>query len=238
MEPAVQERDAQSHENAKGRSSLKQKVQDVRVAHCRVLGDCADMLHEAQENFAADCKALLQIFTAVAQRLATLEIDQMRQEMSGVLSQYSRPSFVIDKNSLALAIREPEPEPTDETSTPSSNEEDDEEEEEEPPLQQFAAPQLRIALQQASVMPFTATAITSAASISVFMRLLQGAGATKVNQKNLKTSRVHLYLSIENGTADQPGWICARKKDSITWVSLSLLQQTSAPKLSFFGESN
>jgi len=204
------------------RRALQNKVDAVRVAHCETLSDCADCLHGAETELVADCETLMQVFTAVSQRLATLELEKIKESMRGEESDLpDEATFSIHRQSLALtahtssarqrARREGGVSDSDDAA------EETEEEESEPQLQQLALPQLRIALGQSSVVPFTPTPITSAASVSAFMRLLQGAHAVKVNQKNLGTSKVYLYLSVEGATAESPGTVCARKKDgSIT----------------------
>ena len=49
--------------------------------------------------------------------------------------------------------------------------------------------------------------------LPVFIGLLRGASAVKINKKNLKMSPVLLFLSLDGATIADPGAICSRKSD-------------------------
>ena len=186
-----------------GRSEVQKQLDGVRVSQCRALGDCAQVLHQTGLELADDAQALLQVFTAVQQRLQKLELRQRRSNPASNHDLLAGLRHVVGKESLAVSaaeIQQPEPEATSQPT---------------PAPREIGLPELR------KMLDVNGSSHSSQAGSLVW--LMRGSNVTKVNMKNLQTAEVHLFLSIEGATPAEPGWICARKvKDgSLRFVFLS-----------------
>ena len=202
---------------------MRHSVQQVRIAHCRVLGDCAELLNAAKEDFAVDCEALMQIFTAMSQRLTTLELARLSQKIRGSTDLSGDDDLVdgsivlqqrVDRDSFALST--------------SIKQVDDVSEQE-----RFRLSDLRLVLDKEDLGErdsenegTTERPPVAATPLQTLLPLLRGDTATKINRKGLGTVSVHLSLSLEGGTPTNPGAILARKKDgTVSSIPLSNVQR-------------
>ena len=198
-------------------STIRSAVQQMRIAHCQTLGSCAELLHQHNDDFAADAATLLQIFTALSERLATIELATGRNATIDGDEPAEAVSHRVGKDSLAIssvAIQEGDA-GTNGGSAHSSPRRggDNATNGQHPP---FSLPHLRRMLNDVADAEDNAESPEGEFSM---LKLVRGGPATKVNQRNLHTSSVHLFLSLEGATQEEPGCICARKKDgSYTYV--------------------
>lgn len=183
----------------KGRSEVQKQLDMVRVSQCRALGDCAQVLHQTGLELADDAEALLQVFTAVQQRLQKLELAQRRSNPASSHDLLAGLRHVVGKESLAVSaaeIKQPEPE---------AAEQQQQQQQSPPSMREIGLPELR------KILDVGNNGSSDASQTGSLVWLMRGSKVTKVNRKNLQTADVHLFLSIEGATPAEPGWICARK---------------------------